>query len=573
MDRPDFQLTADWIIARAFVFRAEPRGEVLSRDLGFLSDGTIGGYDNPNERRWSLADGQLQICSESGFVTCSFSFAGRDGGRVSLSGHFCDPRSPEKPSGVMHFLDEVGPDPRLRVQTFDLFDTLVARRCIYPTDVFRAVERKAGVAGFAELRHRVEMRMFGTRPYGIDDIYEALGQEKGWTPQVLARLKMLELAEEWDNYFPIRALTAKVRPEDMIISDMYLPYEFVRRILSIKCGLSANTLHLSNYGKHDAIIWRELAPRYRITRHYGDNLHADVNSPAKFGVPAEHVLISGLSPAEKILFDLGLRPQAEAIREARLGLHDPVPAVMAVQQAQLQLNLPLLLVGSYFLLDRARELEADSLLLCARDCNLWAPLLRVLAAGAPRRPRIHYIAASRAAFYSGSAEYDAYFHSFLGARNILVDVVGTGRSPSHFLERSGLSERVLSLILVGAPQSETQGSFKVETLLQRDFRPFRLALEAMNLSLEGPAQGGRFTDFELSAERALNEFDVEGRKLIAAQQRAFLDTLPVLAAQGERFEVPPRDALAAGAAALVNLLPAGQPALAELSRQIIATLT
>jgi hypothetical protein len=565
---PAFRPTVEWLIARSFIFRAEPRGEVLSRDLTFLPDGRIGGYRNPNESGWSLADGQLRMLSESGVATCSFSLARSSGAQVSLSGDFRDPRWPETPSGVVHCLDEVVPDERPRIQTFDLFDTLVARRCIYPTDVFRAVERKAGVAGFAQLRGRLESLMYGTRPYGIEDIYDSLAQETGWPRHVVERLKMLEFAEEWANYFPIRAMTSRVRPEDMIISDMYLPYEFVRKIASVKCGLAANALHLSNYGKHHATVWTELAPRYRITRHCGDNLHADVRSPGRFGVPTEHVSVSSLSPAETILMETGLRPQAEAIREARLRLYDPDPSIMAVQQAQLQLNLPLLLVSAYYVLARARELKVDSLLLCARDCNLWVPLMRLLATGMPRPPRIHYIAASRAAFYSATPEYDAYFHSFLGERNMLVDVSGTGRSPAHFLERAGLSDRVFSFLLVATFDTPAPVAFKVEALLQRGFNPFRLALEVLNLSLNGSTRGCRLADFALTVELAPNEFNAEGQRLIAAQQRAFLSALPVLAARADGFPSPPLDALAAAAAALVELIPSQLPALSELFRQI-----
>jgi hypothetical protein len=366
-DNALFTLSRDWLTSREFVFRAN--AAVLSRAMRFAPDGTIAGYSHANESFWDVVDGALHILNAARQPTCIFSPSGASDGAVSLSGAFINVERPDLASGSVHHVEEKRPGVVPRIASFDLFDTLVARKCQEPTAIFQAVERKSGVAQFAHLRHTFEMRLFGRALYGLDDVYAALSAELGWSPELVAKLKMLELMEEWDNLFPIAEVVARFGPNDIVISDMYLPYDFIRKIVEEKCGLRGKTIILSNYGKHLGVVWPQLLTQCEITRHYGDNVHADIASPARFGIPTEHISVSNWSHGERVLIDIGLRPCAEAIREARLR-GDADAAGRGVRAAQLEMNLPLLVIGSYFLFQAAEDFGADRLLLCARDCSL-----------------------------------------------------------------------------------------------------------------------------------------------------------------------------------------------------------
>ncbi len=523
----EFELSAEWLVSRSFVFGALPRGAVLSRALRFEVDGAIAGYSHANETRWSIQDGQLYILTESGQPSCILTAGVRDG-RVSLSGPFINPAEPSVPTDTTHYIEEKVVDPEIEVMTFDLFDTLVARRCFDPLDIFHAVERKSGVVGFARARHEVEMRMFGRRLYGFDDIYAQLLVETSWGEKLVQKLKMMELAEEWDNLFPIGETVALVRPRDLIISDMYLPFDFVRKIVDEKCGLQGRPIHLSNYGKHFGVIWPILLPNHEIVRHFGDNPHADVVSPGRHGIQSQHVTISQWLHGERVLLELGLRPYAQAIREARLRAYDDDPKLRAVQAAQLQINLPLLTIGSLYLAAKSQEWDADTLLMCSRDCNLWEPLLRVLLQRSARSPRVRYIRTSRKLFYSASAEYEAYFQFHMGERNYLVDLVGTGQSPSRFLQTLGDFERVRPLLLVGEPAIDQFEGRTVESLTKQEFVPVRLILEALNLSLDGTATSAVFANHAIEILQAPNEFSPTVKDSIAAMRRAFLGAVDVI---------------------------------------------
>ena len=255
-DPAEFELTFEWLVSRPFVFRVE--ADVLSRSLRFEPDGKISGYNHPNESAWAIENGELHILNADNKATCVLSFCGLRNGRVSLAGPFIDTSRASAPAPHMHYIEEKAATGLRKIATFDLFDTLVARRCYDPLRIFQAVERKTGVYDFAKLRHKVEMDMFGRILYGFDDIYLRLQETAGWSEAVVSRLKMLELAEEWENLYPIAELIALVGPDDVIVSDMYLPQGFVRRIIEEKCSLPGKRLILTNYGKHLGVIWPKL---------------------------------------------------------------------------------------------------------------------------------------------------------------------------------------------------------------------------------------------------------------------------------------------------------------------------
>jgi hypothetical protein len=520
-----FMLSRDWLASREFIFRADAR--VLSRNLRFAPDGTIAGHGDANESFWDVVDGALQLMNAARQTTCVLSFSGETEGHVSLSGAVIDVGRPDAASGSMRHVEEKRPGMVPRIASFDLFDTLVARRCHEPTAIFQAVERKSGVADFAHLRHTFEMRLFGKTLYGLDDVYAALASELGWPPELVAKLKMLELMEEWDNLFPIAEIVARFGPNDIVISDMYLPYDFVRKIVEEKCGLRGKAIVLSNYGKHLGVVWPQILTQCEITRHYGDNVHADIASPSRFGIPTEHVAVSNWSQGERVLIDIGLRPCAEAIREARLR-GDADPATRGVRAAQLEMNLPLLIVASYFLFQAADAFGADRVLLCARDCSLLRRVIDVLSRRAGNPISTRYIRTSRKLFFSDAPEYEAYFRNQLGEKNLLADMAGTGQSLAHFVQSAKLESRVKPVLVVGEPAIDTFGAVQVASLVNKDFLPVRLTVEALNTSLDGTALAAHLNNHAVEIALAPNEFSARGQELIARMHETVEHAVAVL---------------------------------------------
>ena len=132
--------------------------------------------------------------------------------------------------------------------SFDIFDTLIARRCIEPHNIFRAVEEKGDFPNFYKLRVQAETDV-ATSEYTLTDIYARLQVICGIDGALTEKLKSLEISEEIDNVIPIAQNISRINDGDMLISDMYLPREVIGKMLK-RAGCDRHTpMVLTSHGK------------------------------------------------------------------------------------------------------------------------------------------------------------------------------------------------------------------------------------------------------------------------------------------------------------------------------------
>ena len=137
----------------------------------------------------------------------------------------------------------------VRICSFDVFDTCLARRVASPSDVFRDVAQKVfNERGIAVSRHGVEdfvaARIVAERSarqqnlledIGLDEIWKNLFQELGWPFD--ATFPRHELEAEEELLVPILSIRNRVQSARregcriIFASDMYLPSEFIERQL------------------------------------------------------------------------------------------------------------------------------------------------------------------------------------------------------------------------------------------------------------------------------------------------------------------------------------------------------
>lgn len=190
--------------------------------------------------------------------------------------------------------------------SFDVFDTLLERRCGRPDAVFEIWEHLAGSAGgvppphLSRARRAAEAearRRMGRQEITLDLIYAVLKRELPLTDAAADRLKQLELAVE-------RRL-CRTRPDAMaayrtavalgkgivFTTDTYLPRGFVEELLRDNGCLhydlvlaSSETGAMKHHGDAFAALMHRLGvPASRIL-HIGDNLHSDRAMAARYGV-------------------------------------------------------------------------------------------------------------------------------------------------------------------------------------------------------------------------------------------------------------------------------------------------
>ncbi len=232
---------------------------------------------------------------------------------------------------------------------------------------------------------------------------------------------------EENELIPIAENVARVRPDDLIVSDFYLSKAWLQDQLFKVCGLT-NEIVVSEDGKATGKVWRELRAQGRLPElHIGDSPVTDVQSAQAAGIATEQVYQWRPTAAEARMLD---RPSTKSLgqlmREVRLGTWSDDKTTRQLQLAQSQANFPMLYLASHHLYLTAERLGKTSILVSGRDGRLWNELLNTLG-----YRDVSYFRSSRVARIKSSASYLKYVQDLAGDfmdNALLVDLCGTGWS-------------------------------------------------------------------------------------------------------------------------------------------------
>ncbi|MDP2793040.1 MAG: hypothetical protein Q8O25_02995 [Sulfurisoma sp.] len=334
---------------------------------------------------------------------------------------------------------------RSTVQSFDLFDTLVARRCVGPHEIFAEVGAAHGKRDFVAARIAAEQRCFAAGIFDLDAIYAMLVHLGYCTVEDAERLRQSEINAEFDNAIPIVENLMQVQDFDIIVSDMYLSERILRSLLQ-HVGLRRPVhLFVSNDGKARDRVWAELGCRWLLTRHMGDNPHSDFHLPRSHGIPVSHYTGATINATERYLADLGWQTTARLVRELRL--RNPYPAGSLENSAWnhfTALNLPLLILATCILVDERRSRGLEKILLVGRDCHWLAELAVHLYPGEP----IGHIPVSRQALKNDTPGALACWASSHLAKSLVADLVSTGHSWLDFHRRTTVPLNLFTLLYI-----------------------------------------------------------------------------------------------------------------------------
>jgi len=131
-------------------------------------------------------------------------------------------------------------------------------------------------------------------------------------------LKNLEWSTEKKNSFPITTNIVLLQNKYILVSDMYLPENFIRELLSINYINGYEAIYVSPNGKRSGTIWKKIEDDgYRITLHTGDNIDCDILSPKKYKIPTSY-FDPKYSQKEVFLFNNNKKDLANLLRIIRL---------------------------------------------------------------------------------------------------------------------------------------------------------------------------------------------------------------------------------------------------------------
>ncbi|MBO4357416.1 MAG: HAD-IA family hydrolase, partial [Candidatus Methanomethylophilaceae archaeon] len=176
-------------------------------------------------------------------------------------------------------IDIVGDRPYV---SFDIYDTLVIRPYVLPTDLFRHAERISGKEGFANARIIAEKdaRKRHGREITLDEIYAEIDEKYR---------EMIDLEKRMEIDLPLPNTEMKELLERLsemgkrivLISDMYLPVDVIGPMLK-RCGIDRyERLYVSSESfrtKHNGSLYGQVMDDLNIEPkdlfHIGDNRHS-----------------------------------------------------------------------------------------------------------------------------------------------------------------------------------------------------------------------------------------------------------------------------------------------------------
>jgi FMN phosphatase YigB (HAD superfamily) len=188
------------------------------------------------------------------------------------------------------------------IVSFDIFDTLLVRQWFFPDNLFayldEMVKTRFGITDFARLRKQAE-RLARLECSGgdvdIDAIYTAFGKLCG-RPEDVPAIRAMEESAELTALRPrvdVREAVQQLKARGkrvVLVSDMYLPEDFLRSVLAQHGIGMYDSLYLScvtGLRKDRGDLWAAVAQKENVAPqrwlHVGDNEHSDLQVPLDFG--------------------------------------------------------------------------------------------------------------------------------------------------------------------------------------------------------------------------------------------------------------------------------------------------
>ena len=420
------------------------------------------------------------------------------------------------------------------VRSWDVFDTLIARRCGTHDEIFEIMGKTLGL-DFRVTRIRAEVAARKSKyEITIEDIYDEIQREKGWTIQERKRAQELEISTEFSNVIPIAENMSLVRDGDVLVSDMYLPKDVIIGLLK-KAGLDKSiTLFVSTCGKSDGTIWKRVRDRHIIFKHTGDNPGPDFIKPILRFIPAGLTVASAETPWECMLRANGAPELSRYVREMRLRICSKSAKLRALQAAQIEANFPLLLLSSASLVLWCREHNISRALMASRDCILWAALAQKVARRVAEDLSVEYFLISRVAALKSSERYLDYAGRRMTADSVVVDLSMTGISLAGLADRLGISE--VNAFVIALHQSVAKSlygdKFRPMAKIKFEYLLAELAhhdLEALNQAPTPSVHDVNETTDGLFVEYATENRSISVLEAVTVQNATFnelVDSLP-----------------------------------------------
>jgi len=249
------------------------------------------------------------------------------------------------------------------VQSFDIFDTLLARTVKVPSDLFDIIEQKFPYANFKQIRVFAEQNSNGT----MDSIYNIIQQITNESTELIQKLREFEIQTEMENTIPIMTNILRINDGDILVSDMYLSPNEIRRLLDYH-RINPNTiLYVSPGGKYNGSMWNKLVQEYRILSHIGDNYHSDIEMASKYNISGIHTTSYKFTVLETFFLTQNLDVSTFLRKFRLMNPYIENSEEWYTYEAQICINIPILIFICHKLAEILEKENRTTVLFLTRD--------------------------------------------------------------------------------------------------------------------------------------------------------------------------------------------------------------
>jgi predicted HAD superfamily hydrolase len=309
------------------------------------------------------------------------------------------------------------------VVSFDIFDTLIMRKVLYPKDIFMLAGDKINVDIFAKTRAKSEMELYYNEDKNpnIHEIYDRVQKILGISNETKNHWKNMEILTE-KEYLIQRKKICKIfeyaksmDKEIFLVSDMYLPKDILSKLLN-ELGIKTDAEHilvscdyqLSKSNGLFNILKSKTADKK--TLHIGDNYEADILSAKKYGIDdVFHIENAIVMLADSYACDL-LKYESNLYNRIVIGefisqqLNDPFVFSKTQGKFIVESNYDMaysflapVICGFFsWMVAKAKELDLEYILFGARDGYIFEEISKLLRHTIPDIPKTMYFYTSRA---------------------------------------------------------------------------------------------------------------------------------------------------------------------------------
>ena len=261
------------------------------------------------------------------------------------------------------------------VKSFDIFNTLLARKVKSPTDIFEIIEKNLSYNNFKKIRIEAQNNSNNT----IESIYLNFKKITGETDENINKLRETELKVEILNTIPIMSNILKIKDGDILVADTHFTYDEIMKLLKYHNINTNINLYVSSGGKLDGSMWEDLIKKHKIISHTSNNYYSDIIVASKYNINGIYTKIHEFTFLESYLIDNRNFELCYSFRKIRLmNPYDEFTMEYKIYDQQIQYNIPMLLFMCKRIAEILKKENKSKVLFFSREGSLIIKLFSFL---------------------------------------------------------------------------------------------------------------------------------------------------------------------------------------------------